>query len=87
MGELLIAGAALGQDAALKATHVKQQIGVILAVNGHEAILPLHRGDRSRQTVLDIPEYSTTTEKQDAHSDRLAVTEAKQKLIKFSLPS
>lgn len=45
MGELLIAGAALGQDATLKPAHVKQQIGVILAVNGYEAILPLHCGD------------------------------------------
>lgn len=87
VGEFFIAGAALGQDAALKATHVKQQIGVILAVNGHEAILPLHRGDRSRQTVLDIPEYSTTTVKQDVYSDRLAVTEVKQKLSKLSLLS
>ncbi|KAK4812136.1 hypothetical protein QYF61_000977 [Mycteria americana] len=42
VSELLIAGTALGQDAALKPTHVKQQIGVILAVNGYEAILPLH---------------------------------------------
>lgn len=45
VGELLVAGTALGQDAALEATHVKQQIGVVLAVNGHEAVLPLHCGD------------------------------------------
>ena len=37
--ELLVAGAALGQDAALKATHVEEQIGVVLAVHRHKAVL------------------------------------------------
>lgn len=31
VGELLVAGAALGQDAALEAAHVEQQVGVVLA--------------------------------------------------------
>lgn len=69
MGELLIAGAAFGQNATLKTTHVEQQIGVILAVNRHEAVLPLHCGDGSRQAVLDIPEHSTATETEGRHSE------------------
>ena len=58
MCELLVAGAALGQDAALEATHVEEQVGVVLAVHGHKAVLPLHRGDRAGQAVLDVPEHS-----------------------------
>lgn len=69
VGELLVAGAALGQDAALEAAHVEQQVGVVLAVHRHEAVLPLHRGHRAGQTVLDVPEHSTATAKQDVHSD------------------
>lgn len=42
VGELLIAGAAFRQDAALKATHVEQQIGVVLTIHRHEAVLPLN---------------------------------------------
>lgn len=33
MCELFITGAALGQDATLKATHVEKQIRIVLAVN------------------------------------------------------
>lgn len=69
VGELLVAGAALGQDAALEATHVEQQVGVVLAVHGHKAVLPLHRGHRAGQTVLDVPEHSTATGKQGVHRD------------------
>lgn len=69
VGELLVAGAALGQDAALEAAHVEQQVGVVLAVHGHKAVLPLHRGHRAGQTVLDVPEHSTATGKQGVHSD------------------
>ena len=60
MGELLVAGAALGQDAALEATHVEEQIGVVFAVDRHEAVLPLHGGHGAGQTVLDVPEDSAT---------------------------
>lgn len=41
VSELLIAGATLWQDAALKATHVEQQVGVVFAVDRHKAVLPL----------------------------------------------
>lgn len=75
VGELLVAGAALGQDAALEAAHVEQQVGVVLAVHGHEAVLPLHRGHRAGQTVLDVPEHSTATAKQHGHSDTAEFTQ------------
>lgn len=45
VGELLVAGAALWQNAALKATHVEEQVGVVFAVDGHKAVLPLDRCD------------------------------------------
>lgn len=59
VGELLVAGAALGQDAALEAAHVEQQVGVVLAVHGHKAVLPLDGGDGAGQPVLDVPEHRT----------------------------
>lgn len=61
VGELLVAGAALRQNAALKATHVEEQVGVVFAVDGHKAVLPLDRGDRSGQAVLDVPENGSST--------------------------
>lgn len=57
VGELLIAGATLRQDAALEATHVEQQVGVVLTVHRHEAVLPLNCSHRPWQAVLDVPEY------------------------------
>lgn len=57
VSELLIAGATLGEDAALKATHVKEQVGVVFAVNRHKAVLPLHSGHRSGQAILDVPKH------------------------------
>lgn len=63
MSKLFIAGAALWQDAALKATHVEEQVGVVFAVDRNKAVLPLDCGNRSGQTVLDVPEHSTTTGK------------------------
>lgn len=47
VSELLVAGAALWQDTALKSTHVEEQVGVVFAVDGNKAVLPLHRGDGS----------------------------------------
>lgn len=58
--ELFIAGAALGQDAALEPAHVEEQVGVVLAVHRHKTVLPLDRGHRARQAVLDVPEHSST---------------------------
>mmetsp|Transcript_51851 Transcript_51851/g.121766 ORF Transcript_51851/g.121766 Transcript_51851/m.121766 type:complete len:1251 (+) Transcript_51851:175-3927(+) len=55
--EVLVEHAALGQDAHLKPAHVEEQVGVILGVDRHEAVLPLHRRHRPRQLVLDVPEH------------------------------
>ena len=60
--ELLVRGAALGQDTALKAAHVEQEVGVVLAVHGHKAALPLDGGHGAWQTVLDVPEHCATPE-------------------------
>jgi len=38
--ELFVRGATLGQNATLEATHVEQQVGVVFAVDRHEAVLP-----------------------------------------------
>lgn len=62
VSELLIAGAALGEDATLKATHVEEQVGIVFAVDWYKAVLPLYRGHRPGQTIFDVPEHCTTTE-------------------------
>ena len=64
MRELLVGGAALWQDAALKAAHIEQQVGIVLAVDGHKAAAPLDAGDGARQPVLDVPEHRTAPETQ-----------------------
>ena len=60
VGELLMGSAALGQHAALKATHVEEQVRVVLTVDGHEAAVPLDGGHGARQAVLDVPEHRAT---------------------------
>lgn len=57
--KLLITSAAFREDATLKATHVEEQVGVVLAVHGHKAVLPLNCGHRTREAILDVPEHST----------------------------
>lgn len=60
VGEFLMGCANLGQDTALKTTHVEEQVGVVFAVHRHKAVLPLHGRDGSRQTVLHLPEDGAT---------------------------
>jgi len=57
--ELLVDGAALGQEAALEAGHVEEEVGVVFGVDGGEGVLPLDGGDGARQAVLDVPEDGT----------------------------
>ena len=64
MSEFFIEHTTLGQYADLEPTHVEEQVGVILAVDRHKAILPLNGSDGTRKTILDLPEYSTTTSTQ-----------------------
>mmetsp|Transcript_4532 Transcript_4532/g.13244 ORF Transcript_4532/g.13244 Transcript_4532/m.13244 type:complete len:1314 (+) Transcript_4532:2393-6334(+) len=54
--ELLVLRAHLGQDAHLEAAHVEEEVGVVLGVDGDEGLVPLHRGHRPGQAVLDVPE-------------------------------
>lgn len=42
--ELLLCHTTLGQNTALKATHVEEQVGIVLAVDRHKAVLPLNGG-------------------------------------------
>ncbi len=60
MSKLLESGPDLGQNTTLKATHIEQEVGVVLAVHGHKAALPLDGCDGARETILDIPEHSST---------------------------
>jgi len=59
--ELVVRRATLWQNAALKAAHIEEQVGVVLAVHRHEAVLPQSRRHRPRQAVLDVPEHGATT--------------------------
>lgn len=70
VGEFLIAGAAFRQDAALKATHVEKQVGVVLTIHRHEAVLPLNCSHWSWQTVLDVPEHCPTP----AHKEHMVIS-------------
>lgn len=56
MRKFVLLGATLGQNATFEAAHGEEQVRVVLAVDRHEAVLPLHRSDCSRQPVLDVPE-------------------------------
>ena len=60
VGELIAGGTALWQDAALKATHVEQQVGVVLAVDRDKTLLPQEGCDGAGETVLHVPEHSTS---------------------------
>ena len=60
VGKLIAGGAALWQDAALKAAHVEQQVRVVLAVNWDKTLLPQEGCDGTRETILHVPEHSTS---------------------------
>lgn len=49
----------LGQNTTFKSTHVEKKIWIIFAVDRHKTFIPSECGDRSWQTVLDVPEHST----------------------------
>lgn len=53
--ELLVDVADLGQDAQLKVGHGEQELRVVLRVDADVGIVPLDRGERPRETVLDVP--------------------------------
>ena len=57
MSEFLVRGPSLGEDAALKATHVEEEVGVVFGVDRDKGVLPLYGGDGPRQPVFDIPEH------------------------------
>lgn len=68
VSKLIVRRATLGENATLKATHVEEQVGIVLAVHRHKAVLPQCRRHRPRQTVLYVPEYCSTTATHYYHS-------------------
>ena len=58
--EFLMGRATLREDTALEAAHVEQEIGIVLAVYGYKAALPLYRRHRTRKSVLNIPKHCST---------------------------
>ena len=66
---LLVCCATFRQNATFKAAHVEQQVWVVLAVDGHEAVLPQCGRYGPRQTVLYVPEHGTTTTHTYTHHD------------------
>ena len=56
MCELFKCGPDLWQDSTLKAAHVEEKVGVVFAVDRDKAALPLDSCDRTRKTILDVPE-------------------------------
>ena len=72
--ELVVRRATLGQDAALEAAHVEQKVGIVLAVDRHEAVLPQRRRHRPWQPVLYVPEHRATT----AHQHGASLTQLTQ---------
>lgn len=63
--ELVAGGTALWQDATLEATHVEEQVRVVLAVDRDEALLPHEGGDGTRKTILHVPEDSSSPEEEE----------------------
>ena len=51
---------ALWQDAAFKATHVEEQIWIVLTVHRYKAGIPLDCGYGAWQSVLDVPKHSSS---------------------------
>ena len=62
MSELFIGSSGFGEDATLKATHVEQEVGVVLRVDRDKGILPLDGRDGAREAVFNVPEYSSAQE-------------------------
>ncbi|KAI6750107.1 hypothetical protein HG531_007372 [Fusarium graminearum] len=59
-GELLILITNLGENADLETAHGKQQVRVVATVNTNKAVIPIDRCHRSRKTVFQVPEYSSS---------------------------
>jgi hypothetical protein len=51
---------ALGKNSDFETGHVEEKVGVVLAVDGHKALLPFNSSDGSRKAVLDFPEYGSS---------------------------
>jgi hypothetical protein len=50
------------QNAAFESTHVEEKIGIVFGVNADKTVLPLDSGCGPGESVLDVPEHSSSTE-------------------------
>lgn len=62
VSELFIGSSGFGEDATFKATHVEQEVWVVLGVDRDKGILPLYGRDGARETVFNVPEHSSAWE-------------------------
>mmetsp|Transcript_13888 Transcript_13888/g.19295 ORF Transcript_13888/g.19295 Transcript_13888/m.19295 type:complete len:371 (-) Transcript_13888:1044-2156(-) len=46
----------LGENSDFETAHVEEQVRVVLAVDGHKALLPFDSGEGTRKAILDLPE-------------------------------
>lgn len=66
-------GSDLGKNAYFEAVHVEEEVGVVLAVDGDEAALPLDGGQGARQPILDLPKGSPAEVDVVLHESHAAV--------------
>mmetsp|Transcript_29770 Transcript_29770/g.62395 ORF Transcript_29770/g.62395 Transcript_29770/m.62395 type:complete len:277 (-) Transcript_29770:3144-3974(-) len=59
MGEVFVQHSNLRQNTNLEPTHIEEKIGIVLAVHGNKAVLPLDGCYRARKLILDVPEDRT----------------------------
>lgn len=62
MREFLVGHPTFWQDPTLESAHVEQEVRIVLAVDGHETVLPLDGRHRPRKTVLDVPKHGSAAE-------------------------
>lgn len=62
VSELFIGSSGFGEDTTFKATHVEQEVGVVLGVDRDKGILPLYSRYGARESVFNVPEHSSVRE-------------------------
>mmetsp|Transcript_39335 Transcript_39335/g.83813 ORF Transcript_39335/g.83813 Transcript_39335/m.83813 type:complete len:1257 (-) Transcript_39335:3240-7010(-) len=58
--EFLLECTNLGQDSHFEATHIEEDVGVVLGVDRGEAVVPDEACDAARQAILHLPEHSAS---------------------------
>ena len=60
MSEFLVHHPTFREYPHLKSSHVEEKVGIVFTVNGDKTILPLNGRHGARESVLNLPKYSTT---------------------------